>query len=185
MKTCVFKGCDNAHKAKGLCAGHYQQARRGVSLSPLQGTAEYEATRHHREGDCIIWDGAKDRWGYGLVSRGGSTMVAHKWYWLNDGREIPPGMELDHKCRREDCINLDHLRLLTSGENCQNHSGPRADNKSGYRGVYLHPRQGWTASVSVAGERRQVYGHPSAEAANETAVKMRMEMHSYNDMDKS
>lgn len=185
MKTCQFDTCDRPIKAKGLCPGHYQQARRGVSLSPLQGTPEYEAARFRVEGDCHIWTGAKDRWGYGLVGRGGSTMVAHKWYWLDAGREIPAGSELDHTCRREDCVNIEHLRLLTPGENDQNHNGPRADNKSGYRGVYLHPRQGWTASVSVGGRRRQVYGHATAKEANETAVALRLEMHKYNDLDRS
>ena len=35
-KTCAFKGCSRDVKAKGLCNGHYQQARSGKELRALQ-----------------------------------------------------------------------------------------------------------------------------------------------------
>jgi hypothetical protein len=33
--TCTFTGCNEVRLAKVLCAGHYQQAKRGHELSPL------------------------------------------------------------------------------------------------------------------------------------------------------
>ncbi len=34
--TCRFKGCGRPDVARGLCAGHYQQQRRGAALTPLR-----------------------------------------------------------------------------------------------------------------------------------------------------
>lgn len=39
MKTCSFDGCNRDIKAKGLCAGHYQQAKAGKPLLPLRAFA--------------------------------------------------------------------------------------------------------------------------------------------------
>lgn len=35
MKECVFDGCFRESESLGLCSGHYQQKRRGKTLSPL------------------------------------------------------------------------------------------------------------------------------------------------------
>ena len=51
--------------------------------------------------------------GYGKAS--GTT--AHRHVWLALGREIPPGLELDHVCRKPLCVNPDHLEPVTRAEN--------------------------------------------------------------------
>ena len=62
---------------------------------------------------CIPAKGALDRDGYG---RKGNTS-AHRQAWLDAGRKIPDGMELDHTCVTRSCVNLAHLELVTHPEN--------------------------------------------------------------------
>lgn len=37
LASCSFSGCDRTHSAKGLCASHYAQHRRGRQLTPIDG----------------------------------------------------------------------------------------------------------------------------------------------------
>lgn len=36
MRKCSFKGCNNKHKARGLCKNHYQQQRLGKPLTKIK-----------------------------------------------------------------------------------------------------------------------------------------------------
>lgn len=74
-----------------------------------------------RQGECIVWTGHKDRCGYGRTSyQGRKGITVHRAVWLQAGREIPPGLELDHICRNRACIKLEHLRAVTHRENTLN-----------------------------------------------------------------
>ena len=42
---------------------------------------------------------------------------AHRVAWIVVHGAIPNGMELDHLCRRRNCIALPHLELVTRSEN--------------------------------------------------------------------
>ena len=59
------------------------------------------------------WTGRLDRDGYG---RAGSDM-AHRRAWEEAVGPIPDGMQIDHLCRTRDCINVDHLEVVTPWEN--------------------------------------------------------------------
>ena len=53
--TCEFGPCDRAVVAKGLCSGHYQQARSGGHLRPLRGqAANYGDAERDAEGRAIL-----------------------------------------------------------------------------------------------------------------------------------
>lgn len=62
---------------------------------------------------CIIASGRVDKDGYAFH---GKTR-AHIHAWLEAGRSIPEGMEIDHLCRRRNCKALHHLELVTRSEN--------------------------------------------------------------------
>lgn len=62
---------------------------------------------------CVIASGRLDRDGYAFH---GKTR-AHIHAWLEAGKAIPEGMELDHLCRRRNCKALHHLELVTRSEN--------------------------------------------------------------------
>jgi hypothetical protein len=51
-----------------------------------------------------------------------SETLVHRMAVMADGREIPPGHEVDHvasRCHRRDCANPAHLEIVTKTENLQ------------------------------------------------------------------
>jgi hypothetical protein len=79
----------------------------------------YDKVEPLPECGCHIWLGTVDRGGYGRFKVSSSRLMgAHRVAWLIlAGREIPAGMELDHKCRVRCCVNPDHLEPVTRREN--------------------------------------------------------------------
>lgn len=73
---------------------------------------------------CWLWKGKLDRWGYARVSVhlpgvGTRNRMAHiEMYKLVVG-PVPEGLELDHLCHSEHCLNPDHLEPVTHKENCR------------------------------------------------------------------
>lgn len=62
---------------------------------------------------CELWTGRLDREGYGYHG----TSRAHIVLWIREHGAIAPGLELDHLCRRRNCVALHHLELVTRAEN--------------------------------------------------------------------
>lgn len=73
------------------------------------------------EGECLIWTGKKDRDGYGSVTvyvDGRPAMrTTHRVLYEAVVGLVPPGLHLDHLCRRTSCVNPDHLEPVTVTEN--------------------------------------------------------------------
>jgi hypothetical protein len=67
-------------------------------------------------GECWLWTGAINPTGYGALGRGVNS-GAHRVSWQLHYGEIPPGMEVCHRCDVRSCVRPDHLFL-----------GPHADN---------------------------------------------------------
>jgi len=67
---------------------------------------------------CWLWIGALNGKGYGNF-RGESlrTLQAHKFSYETFVGDVPPGLQLDHKCRTPACVNPEHLEPVTSAEN--------------------------------------------------------------------
>ena len=70
---------------------------------------------------CWIWTGKRVHNGYGTFSyRVAGKRVyhyAHRYGYEALVGPIPPGLDLDHLCRRRDCVNPDHLEPVTRREN--------------------------------------------------------------------
>lgn len=66
---------------------------------------------------CWLWDAAINRDGYGIVGIKGRSVEAHSALYKIVCGEVPPGLELDHKCRVRCCVNPDHLEPVTHHEN--------------------------------------------------------------------
>lgn len=61
---------------------------------------------------CELWTGRLDRDGYGFHGR----TRAHIAAWERAHGPVPEGYELDHLCRRRECVAIHHLELVTRAE---------------------------------------------------------------------
>jgi hypothetical protein len=68
-------------------------------------------------GACWIWQGAKDRDGYGVIADAGRTLGAHRVAFELFKRKLPPGSVLMHSCDRPSCVNPAHLSIGTKRSN--------------------------------------------------------------------
>lgn len=66
---------------------------------------------------CWRWTGDHDDDGYGIVWRGRHRVSAHLVVYETEVGPIPAGMQLDHVCRRRDCVRPEHLELVKPREN--------------------------------------------------------------------
>lgn len=67
---------------------------------------------------CLIWLGAMDSKGYGMVSLSKTKkQLAHRYSYEAAIGPIPPGLDLDHLCRVTLCVNPAHLEPVTNREN--------------------------------------------------------------------
>lgn len=80
----------------------------------------YSFTERNEATGCLEWIGAINSRGYGCFSYGGRSKVvlAHRWVVeYVRGEEIPTGMTVHHKCYNTRCVELDHLQVMSRGEN--------------------------------------------------------------------
>jgi hypothetical protein len=66
--------------------------------------------------DCRIWANACDR-GYGRIYLDGSAQRVHRVMWELKHGPIPDGLTIDHLCRVRNCVNTEHMELVTAAEN--------------------------------------------------------------------
>lgn len=67
---------------------------------------------------CWLWTGGLNRTGYGKFSypRG---QYAHRFSYELYRGPIPDGLQIDHLCRVHNCVNADHLEVVTQKVNIQ------------------------------------------------------------------
>lgn len=91
-------------------------AKRKRNVKPFQERI-IQVTRRPDLGPCHEFDGAKNRWGYGNVTRDGKCHSAHRLAWIEAKGPIPTGMCVMHKCDNPICINVAHLTIGTAKDN--------------------------------------------------------------------
>lgn len=134
---------------------------------------------------CWNWTAAKNQYGYGIFAITKKDLhPSHRFAYQLAMGDIPAGMQVDHICRNRACLRIEHLRIVTPAQNCQNLDAHR-DNKSGHRGVSWYTRSNkWRVRVSVRG-RDYVGGmFDDLEEAAEAAKALRNSVMTHNAMDR-
>ena len=182
ITECTVEDCGRSGRiTRGYCNMHYQRFRK--CGDPSAGIAKYATwqealqKRVRQEGDCTIWTGSTNHWGYGRTAVGGGKQrVVHHLAWEQANGPIPPGKELDHICFNRACINVDHLRPVTKSENARHRQGAQPNSKSGIRNVHAYSGGRWYVRLKVAGKHRSFGVYDTIEEAAEVAAKARREV---------
>lgn len=73
------------------------------------------------DGDCLIFEGATTKWGYGVIRErvdGKRTMTgAHVIVYRDTVGPVPQGLLICHTCDNPPCCNPEHLWCGTPSEN--------------------------------------------------------------------
>lgn len=70
-----------------------------------------------RVGECIIWQGVKNKKGYGSLNVHGKQLLVHRIVWMEKNGPIPTDKRILHHCDMPSCLNIDHLFLGTDKDN--------------------------------------------------------------------
>lgn len=128
MSTCQLDDCTNDKYCKGYCQKHYMRLYRHGSPEAVFSTALHKHTieerilsRTTKTDSCWLWQGPYTSNGYGQISdsRSGEhkTRLVHRVSYELYVAPIPQGLQIDHLCRTKECLNPDHLALVTNDEN--------------------------------------------------------------------
>lgn len=179
---CKVDKCDRGGRIKvGYCPMHYQRFRKYGD--PHAGIAKYDTwqealdNRVRQEGDCLVWTGSVNAWGYGRTkTQGGGLRVVHHLAWERVNGPIPEGLEVDHVCFNRACVNVEHLRLVTKSENARHRQGAQPNSKSGVRNVHACKGGRWMVRLKVAGKHMYFGSYDTIEEAEQVAIRARREV---------
>ena len=120
---CSVEGCGRPARTNGLCGGHYHRMLRWGDLRLDLPFRRYGLTPYDRvmaqvewQGDCLVWTGHCQRFGYGVVTTGRKEQgLAHRV--VAEHHFGPSELHVLHSCDNPPCVNIEHLRYGTQSEN--------------------------------------------------------------------
>ena len=183
-RTCTIDGCAKKLLSRGMCSMHYSRLRKfGSTDKPKRniGIDRFDSTYTVTESGCWEWTGSTTHNGYGHFYDGTGMVRAHRYAWERVHGTIPEGLVVDHLCFTRRCVNVEHMRLLTAGQNSQNRQGAQERNKSGLRNVYWSKdKSKWVVRMGVSGKYIHCGYFHDKEEAGRVAAEMRAELMPYS-----
>lgn len=91
-----------------------------VNLSESQIEIFWNRVSKSGPNDCWLWNGHKDRYGYGAFNANRKILRAHRTAWILTNGAIPNGLHVLHNCPNGDnpaCCNPAHMWLGTHQQN--------------------------------------------------------------------
>ena len=93
----------------------------------------------HKTDGCWLWTGSQTGNGYGQFKVDGRIVLAHRLAYSLLVSAIPEGLQIDHLCRTRNCVNANHLEVVTHRENIMRGFSPTALNTVKTHCPYGHP----------------------------------------------
>lgn len=192
---CFAETCTQPVIASWLCNKHYQRVRLHNSLEPttnllpkhLRGTVEGFMSRVTVDpSGCWLWSGGLNSGGYGsyYLTEFKRAIGAHRAAYFLFRGGLQDSLEVDHICHVRHCVNPDHLRLTTSGQNNENSVGSR-NPCSGQRNVRLTVSGRFQARIKKNGKEYTFPPTSSLSQAVAQAKELRMKHFTHNTFERT
>lgn len=118
--TCVHASCGNT-----LCVNPDHQelltgmkATRQDLLEERAASQFWDRTSLDTETGCMLWEGHVMNGGYGAITIGNRRLLTHRYALeLSTGQPVPEHLVVMHTCDTPRCVNPEHLRAGTQGDN--------------------------------------------------------------------
>ncbi len=123
--------------------------------------------RRLTRGAAARYAGCVSKKGYRIICLNYTQYYAHRLVWILHKGDIPDGLQIDHRNRVKHDNRIGNLRLGTGSQNQHNRT-KSANNKSGFKGVFLNgQRKLWQAGLKLKGKYIYIGMFKSKEEARD------------------
>lgn len=105
------------------------------------------------DGGCWLWNSTLNSRGYARMGMYSRLILMHRWSYILFKGDIPQGLVLDHLCRTPNCVNPDHLEVVTQLENILRSDCPSSLHARATHCPQGHPYDEQNTRVSKRGGR--------------------------------